>query len=284
MPILVTIEQRTPQWLEWRSTGLGGSDASAIMCENPFTSPYKLWTEKVGKRAPKKVNRAMERGTAMEREAIDALTQHLGEFLPPACLQHDEHPFMLSSLDGYMPPDVAAEVKVPTTPHTHLLAREGQVPRLYYAQCQHNLHVSGCKMLYFASYYPKDEQMPLAVVPVQRDEAYLADLIAAEREFWRWVTEKQFPEYEGATDLNRDPRWVQLAGELWQADQSKQVANDRYDSIQGEMKRIAMLAKTQHVRGAGVTATWIHQREYTKVQAKTVYLKLGHSAAEDDNG
>jgi hypothetical protein len=59
--------------------------------------------------------------------------------------------------------------------------------------------------------------MPLAVVPVARDEEYLTDLVAAERNFWRWVEERRFPEYEGATDLSKDPRWIQLASALWEA-------------------------------------------------------------------
>lgn len=280
MPKVITLAQRTDEWLAWRSTGIGGSDASAIMYESPYMSPYALWAQKVGKRAPKKVNKAMQRGMDLEMQAVIELSKHLGEFLPSACLQHDEHPFMLTSLDGYAPPDMAAEVKVPTSANVHLLAREGQVPRVYYAQCQHNLYVSGVETLYFASYYPKDERMPLAVVPVKRDEAYLKELIEAEREFWRWVEEKRFPEYQGEKDLGADKEWADLSAALWEAAQMKKVAEDRHDSIRAEMARIAARARSKAVRGAGVLATWVHTRERTQVMPESIYLRIGHSAEE----
>ena len=36
---IVELDQDTEQWLEWRYTGIGGSDAGTIMRENRFNSP-----------------------------------------------------------------------------------------------------------------------------------------------------------------------------------------------------------------------------------------------------
>ena len=44
--IKVSIQQGTKEWLEWRSQGIGASDAPAIMGENPWKRPETLLQEK----------------------------------------------------------------------------------------------------------------------------------------------------------------------------------------------------------------------------------------------
>ncbi len=284
--MLIDLQQGSDEWVAWRGKGIGGSDAATIMCENPYTSPYALWAQKIGKRPPKKVNAAMKRGTNLEEAGRLAFCQKIGEFLPAVCMEPDEHKFMRTSLDGLSPSgEIGFELKIPDSPHTHLIAREGQVPRLYYAQCQHNLLVSGARKLFFVSWYPKDETMPLAEVPVFPDFKYRAELIAAETEFWKWVVEKRFPfppQANTETNLSTDPDWVRLAGALWEADAMKAVAEERYEEIKAQMTRIAMRAGTKKVRGAGVAATWIHMNERTQVMPETAYLRIGHSATGEE--
>ena len=289
--MLIQLKQGSEEWLAWRSKGLGGSDAGTIMCENRYVSPYALWAQKTGKRPPKKVNAAMKRGTDLEEAGRTAFCLKIGEFLPAACLEHDEHKFMRTSLDGLSPDrEIGFELKIPDSPHTHLIAREGQVPRLYYAQCQHNLFVSGARKLYFVSWYPKDEQVPLAEVPVFPDFQYRAELIAAETEFWRWVEEKRFPfpppaksAKDTESNLNADPEWVRLAGMLWQDEAMVAAAEERRDATKSQMTRIAMRAGTKKVRGAGVVATWVHMNERTQVMPETAYLRIGHSATGEED-
>lgn len=36
------------QWLEYRKTGIGGSDASVVCGINKYRSPVELWLEKTG--------------------------------------------------------------------------------------------------------------------------------------------------------------------------------------------------------------------------------------------
>lgn len=38
------------EWLELRREGIGGSDASVVMGENPYRSILQLWEEKTGRK------------------------------------------------------------------------------------------------------------------------------------------------------------------------------------------------------------------------------------------
>ena len=48
--LIMTVSQAQDHdaWLKVRNTGIGGSDAAAIMGLNPYKSPYELWLEKTG--------------------------------------------------------------------------------------------------------------------------------------------------------------------------------------------------------------------------------------------
>ena len=40
----------SPEWLAFRRTGIGGSDAAAILGLSSFTSNVEVWEEKTGRR------------------------------------------------------------------------------------------------------------------------------------------------------------------------------------------------------------------------------------------
>lgn len=278
----VPIGQNTEAWHAWRATGIGGSDAGTIMFESDYDSIYALWAQKVGLRARKKENAAMKRGHELEAKGRIAFCKMIGEFLPSVCVQSDEHPFMLASLDGDSP-DFAFELKCPKVARTHRLVREGQIPRTYYAQCQHNLFVSGRPRLYFVSYYPPDLQMPIAHVEVTPDKAYLEEMIEAERIFWQWVQDRRFPEFPDMPtplDLSQDPEWKEAAAHLWDARAMLEVAQEKVNELTGVLKRKMMRAGVKKATGAGLLAYWVHVKEHVKTQPETVYLTVKHEADE----
>lgn len=190
---------------------------------------------------------------------------------------------MLASLDGVCA-DYAFEVKVPKTPKTHVMALEGEVPRQYYAQCQHNLAVSGRPMLYFVSYYPS-HKTPIAEVPVTGDPTYLRELIESEREFWSWVTAKQWPAWvdeDREVDLSHNPEWKALAAVLWNQQAAVKAAEDALAVTKAQMARLVMRARVKRASGAGVKASWIHTKERTQTMPESVYLRVGHEAEDDE--
>ena len=57
-----TIGMSHEEWLTHRQKSIGGSDASAIIGLNQYSSPYTVWADKLGKLPPKEDNEAMRLG------------------------------------------------------------------------------------------------------------------------------------------------------------------------------------------------------------------------------
>lgn len=49
----LNIKNNTPEWLTFRNTGIGGSDAGTIMGLITWKTSYELWEEKTGRKQPK---------------------------------------------------------------------------------------------------------------------------------------------------------------------------------------------------------------------------------------
>ena len=45
----VDLNQRSPEWLQWRSQGITASDIPIILGLSPYKTPWQLWAEKVGR-------------------------------------------------------------------------------------------------------------------------------------------------------------------------------------------------------------------------------------------
>ena len=91
------------EWLCWRKKGIGGSDVSAILGINKWTSAIELWLDKTNqKNDPVEVNEAMQWGTILEPVIRDHFATVTGKTVMEvkAMLQHPDHPFMLADVDG----------------------------------------------------------------------------------------------------------------------------------------------------------------------------------------
>ena len=84
------------EWLRWRKKGIGGSDVSAIIGINKWTSAIELWLDKTNqKNDPVEVNEAMEWGTILEPIIREHFAATTGKTVMEvkAMLQHPDHPF-----------------------------------------------------------------------------------------------------------------------------------------------------------------------------------------------
>jgi putative phage-type endonuclease len=209
---IIDHDQGSVQWLRWRHDGIGGSDAPAVMGENPWRSARALLAEKsrpsrfgpappepaepritgyIVRRpdaAPPPPDRwhrnAASRGTALEPYARDLYNRHTGGELIANCLQSRARPWQRASLDGLcLRHGRAVEIKCGDKVYAHVEAT-GAVPRYYVGQLQHILAVSGLPAIDFWVWLPG--KTPL-LLTVPRDEAYIARLNAAEASFWAEV-------------------------------------------------------------------------------------------------
>ncbi len=195
----IDLEQDSSRWLEWRSLGLGASDAASLLGMSSWTTPLELWKEKrasmkgrlhAGEYVEKKMSPAMKRGKDLEPEARRLTEALTGMTFPPFCAVHDEHDWLKASLDGY---DEAAgvllEIKCPND-KAHSGALLGMVPDYYHPQLIHQSLVTGVSDFVYASYCPDRGWKGadrLALVPVTVTQAERDVYLEAAWEFWEMV-------------------------------------------------------------------------------------------------
>lgn len=261
---IIDLDQNTPEWLKWREGGLGASDAPTILNENPYESPYALWRRKTGRTGAKTQTAAMAHGKNTEQAAREAYSAETGEFMPPVCGVHDEYDWMRASFDG-MNGKVILEVKCPTELQNHLSAREGSVPDHYFAQVQHQLAVSGAELCHFWSFFDGKG----ALVEVKPAEVYIQDMIAIEKEFWRWVMEDVYPMPEGTLDLSDDRDAVRWAEEWVNAKRALRLMEETIRRLETEGKR-HWFGKNKKIICGPLEANWTHRKGYTEKEPRTV--------------
>jgi putative phage-type endonuclease len=187
---IIDVEQGTDDWHQWRTTGIGASDAPCIMGENPWNSSKQLFDEKLdkilgfsNKRRP--LNAAMARGVLLEPEARATYNEEKGNITTPICIQSMRYPWMLASLDGInIDNRIAVEIKCGLKNY-NFVQRNWMVPNYYYAQLQHILAICSFEKMDFYSFLPSKTPILLSI---ERDDAYIEKLIDSEAVFWGQIT------------------------------------------------------------------------------------------------
>lgn len=192
---VVNTKQGSKEWRTWRGKGLGASDAPAVMGASPWTSRFELWLEKTGLGTRPPANEyqlaAMRRGNELEPVARDLFEKKVGKLFPSISGEHDEHPYLRASLDGYNEEtNSMLEIKCPSKVD-HTKALDGKVPDKYVAQLQMQFLVCGATKAYYVSY---DGLQSLAAVEVSPDAKYISLLQMELIAFWKLVQTKVPPE------------------------------------------------------------------------------------------
>jgi putative phage-type endonuclease len=180
------------EWLEWRRTGVGGSDAPAIMHVSPWSTPFQKWEEKVMDKKQAE-NSAMRFGRDSEEASRREYETMVGVSMFPLNVENSQYSWLHASLDGIdLNGDKIVEIKKANR-EDHFVAVNGMVPDKYIPQCQHILKVMGKDVMdYFSS--PSDGSKGV-IVEVCRDSSYIdEDLFPRVQKFWDMVLNKIPPE------------------------------------------------------------------------------------------
>lgn len=216
------LKQNSSKWLEWRTKGIGASDAPIILGVSPWKTPYKLWLEKMTGQSDFKGNEATERGHALEDVARQCAEKQLDTLFFPQCLEHEKFDWMRASLDGINLDKKILEIKCPFRPENpnsdHQLAKQGKIPEKYWPQLQHQLEVAKANEGWYFSFDGVDG----VSIPFNRDDKYIADLLEKERIFWECVqmrtppkmTEKDYKIIEEADALKKSQKILKLRKNL----------------------------------------------------------------------
>jgi putative phage-type endonuclease len=176
----INLKQGSSEWLEYRRSRIGASDAAAILGESPYNSPYTLWAEKILD-VKKTVTSSMRYGHEQEEPARQIFEQRLGCIFFPKVCESEERPWQIASLDGLtIDGDVALEIKL-ANGDDHEIAKQGRVPAKYVPQLQHQMSVIGLDKIFYGS---RNYQGDTAIVEFKRNDSYINLILEAEEKFY----------------------------------------------------------------------------------------------------
>lgn len=185
------------EWLMRRRKTIGGSDAAGIVGLSRWTSPFSVWADKTGRAAEKEDTEAMRQGRDLEDYVARRWMEETGKrvYRLPAMLYHPKYPFAHADVDRMVMGENAG-LECKTTFSLDLKQFNGvEFPVQYYAQCVHYLAVTGADRWYLAVLaYGRG----FFTFVLERDQAEIDALMAAEAEFWKLVKQDTPPDADGS--------------------------------------------------------------------------------------
>lgn len=239
----INVDQGSDTWLSLRREKIGSSDASAIMGESKWKSPYQLWNEKLDPTFSQQENDAMRRGKMLEPIAREQFCKQLGIELIPKVFIRD---FQIASLDGISKNnDVVVEIKCPVNPDMQYSAN-GEIPPYYYAQVQHQMIVLDIKEIHYFSYHHNHS----SAIIVRRDDDYCEKLLDKEKEFWQYLRNLESPPLcdKDYTEMNsiewheKSNEWKRISHQLKLFEELEQKTR----------KQLIEMANGRNCKGAGI--------------------------------
>ncbi len=177
---LLSMVQGSQEWLLFRRSKIGASDASSILGLSPYSTAYEVWRSKVFG-IDQIMNANMAFGKKNESIARDLFEEMTGNImLPDKIAQHDTRDWQIASLDGIdLDETMFVEIKCANA-LDHAMAKEGKVPPKYIPQLQHQFSVTGLDTGFYFS-YNKGEGI---IVEVHPDKEFMKMMVRLEDQFY----------------------------------------------------------------------------------------------------
>lgn len=184
----------TDEWLALRRTGIGASEAAAVLGVSPYASPLRIWGEKVGALAPPEETEAMRWGRLLEPVIADEYGRATGRTPledPRALYRSADAPWMFATPDRLWHgarQTIVVEIK---TTGSYGFDPLDELPVHFQVQCQHQLYVLGLDV---ASLVILVGGQRLYWRDLERNDAFIRVLVERLRDFWRRVELLEPPE------------------------------------------------------------------------------------------
>lgn len=242
----LSINQNTTEWLSFRKEKIGASDCAIIMGDSPYKTVFDLWKDKtVG--VDSYQNEAMREGTLLEPLVLKMFNSQNNANYVPVCALGDDNDWMMASFDGY-DEDLKShiEIKVPHTKETFEKMADGDIPRYYIWQLQHQMAVSGFESTELVIF--SKHRDTLVRRHVDRDPGMIISLLDKEEQFYRdYIAGFEVPEEDCFT--REDEVWKELALE-WK---STRDALRIYETREKLLKeRMISISNGKSTKGCGV--------------------------------
>lgn len=211
---LIRYETRD-EWLAARNFSIGASESATLFGLSPEhrDSTYSLWARKAGMVQPDNDNHEwLEWGLMLEEPIAQAYAKRTGHLLwsPPTpwCVAvHPKYPFMTATVDRWI---IEAEGRTGrgdleiknVSAFNADWKQDGciDVPLYIQAQVQHQLACTGFEWAVVAALIGGNH---LEIIPVDRNDRFIAELEAKAVEFWDMVQRKAPPPVDGAAATTR---------------------------------------------------------------------------------
>lgn len=196
------------EWLEARRSGIGGSDAAALVGMNPWATPWTVWADKMGLSADKEQTEPIRLGHDLEPYVAERFTERSGLKVRRlnSMLRNPIYPFALANIDyKIVANNQGLECKTTSSWHTKEY-KGGTFPDRYYAQCVHYLAVTGWDVWYLAvlvlgegfhiyrmTRYPDSSCPEWCEGSIYVDDEEIWSLMDTEADFWNNHVETKLP-------------------------------------------------------------------------------------------
>ena len=178
-------------WLQFRKTGIGGSDAGTIMGVNPYKTRRELFFDKTG---VKPVNTSLKStlplrfGHALENTVAEEFSIKTGlrVYEIKEMYQHPLHPIMQGNIDRFVdfPDGTVGILECKTAnPESKFKWADGAIPFCYECQVRHYMCVMNIDTAYIACLFDNNTDN-MVIRKIERDYDFEDNLIRAEEEFW----------------------------------------------------------------------------------------------------
>lgn len=220
------------EWLILRKKSIGGSDAGAVLGMNQWASPITVYLDKTGMSKDKETSEAMRQGTDLEDYVARRFMEKTGKKVRKDnfMYSHDDYDFITANIDREVIGENAGLECKTITVFNDYDFENGEVPAHYYAQCQHYMAVKGYEKMYLAVLVHSRDFL---VIPVERNEEFIKDMIEKEIEFWNdFVLPKKMPAPDGseATD--------EALKELWPVSNGTEMSDPKFDTDIREYRQL----------------------------------------------
>jgi putative phage-type endonuclease len=299
---VVTVHQRTPEWLALRKDSITATDAAIIAGETG--SALELWAQKRGLVDPPEFDDAtlelMAEGTAIQPYLLDFASRKLGVRVRNinTVRRSREWPVAICSPDGeVIGQRVGIEAKMTTAAKWPAAFRAGDpVPGDVLAQVQWQMFCTGwdaVQVVVLLFGRPK-------VIEVPRDPEYLDNLVWSARQFHGWVLSGERPPLDGTENARRvlsalhprgngeglipaPPEALDMIRAIAEAKAAAKTAADRCGTYENALR--ALIGDADGFEGEWGKATWKRNADSTRTNWPAVakeYRALLHDRPAEE--
>lgn len=245
MEAVSTLEMDRIEWLQLRKSGIGGSDASAILGFNRYKSAFQLYIEKTSELVEESDSEATYWGNVLEDVVAKEFAKRTGKKIRKInrMLRHPKHYFMTANLDR----DVVGEkafLECKTASEYLKDSWNGEdVPAAYLCQLQHYLAVTGYEKAYIAVLIGGNK---FVWKEVDRDDEFIELMIQHEKSFWEnHVLANIPPAIDGSSSASEllAKMYPQDDGSAIMLDEQSNTLIEAIESLKTEEKQLEMQRK-----------------------------------------